>query len=569
MTRLMLLLGCVLLLALPVHAPATAGTVELDRMARLKLEEFARRMSAREVREAAGVLHELVATPEMDRLADTWPFILYNLACCHSLLGERDQALSFLQQAAAAGFSDPAQVERDPDLAGLHDDPGFAHIVQGLRAEQTRWNSPALRTPYRETPGEDEKMAGLARVWSEIKFGSANLDAAPGLDWDSLYVAFIPKVRQAHSTLEYYRLLQQMCARLGDSHTDVDVPPELFLRMYSRPPVDTRFIEGRVIISAVLDDSLRKQGIRPGLEILKVDGLPVRDHAKSRVAPYVAASTPQGLAVATYEFYLLCGPYGQPVTLELADSLNRTLTRTLRRTVTRILSDRRDVEFRILRGNIGYVALNSFGGSRVSAAFDSLLPAIRRADALVLDVRRNTGGNSDVGFNILGCLADSAFAIFGWQERVYRPLSRARGLGRRWEGESRAEWPARASQPFRGPVAVITGPRTGSAAEDFCVAFDVMGRGEIVGAPTAGSTGQPLNVPLPGGGSLRVCTLHCTYPDGREYAGVGVEPAVLVHETVRDLRAGRDIVLETAVGRLKRRLQGSSRGHRTADGSAP
>ena len=52
-------------------------------------------------------------------------------------------------------------------------------------------------------------------------------------------------------------------------------------------------------------------------------------------------------------------------------------------------------------------------------------------------------------------------------------------------------------------------------------------------------------------------------------AGVGVEPAVLVHETVRDLRAGRDIVLETAVGRLKRRLQGSSRGHRTADGSAP
>ena len=100
---------------------------------------------------------------------------------------------------------------------------------------------------------------------------------------------------------------------------------------------------------------------------------------------------------------------------------------------------------------------------------------------------------------------------------------------------------------------MLTGAQTASAAEDFCVAFDVMRRGEMVGQPTAGSTGQPLFVPLPGGGTLRVCTMRATYPDGREFVGVGVRPDLVVDETVGDARTGRDTALEAALGRLKER----------------
>jgi phospholipase/carboxylesterase len=48
---------------------------------------------------------------------------LYNLACCQSLLKTPKDAISTLQKAAEAGWSDSSQTADDPDLAGLHDSP--------------------------------------------------------------------------------------------------------------------------------------------------------------------------------------------------------------------------------------------------------------------------------------------------------------------------------------------------------------------------------------------------------------------------------------------------------------
>jgi carboxyl-terminal processing protease len=554
MRALLVPLGLVLSLLSPppTHAQPLPGTFELEQLARPKLEEYARHAQAKEIREAVAVLHDLYTTPGMSRLESVWTGVLYNLACGHALLGERTQALSFLEDAVQAGFADLAQIQRDPDLAGLRDDPRFLRIVTQVQREQMRWSGRVLQTPYREELGEDERLAGLAEVWSDVKYNFVYFDHAPACDWDSLYLAYLPRVREARTTLDYYRLLQEMCAQLKDGHTGINVPGELFGRLYSRPPLDTRLIEGRVVVVAVLEDSLRKEGIRPGLEVLRVEGVPVREYAEHRVAPYQSASTPQSLAVACYEFYLLGGPRDQPVRVEFGDDRGGTFTRSLRRSYTRILSYPRDVEFRLLPGDIAWVGLNSFGQDQVVAVFDSLFPAIERARGLVLDLRRNTGGNSGLGFNILGYLTGEPFKVPGWSTLDYRPLQRAWGWGTRWQTVPFGEWRPRGSRWFRGPVVVLTSAQTGSAAEDFCAAFAAMNRGEIVGGPTAGSTGQPLICPLPGGGSLRVCTTRTRYPDGKEYVGAGVLPDVPVRETVRDVRAGRDAVLEAGLDRVRR-----------------
>jgi C-terminal processing protease CtpA/Prc len=98
---------------------------------------------------------------------------------------------------------------------------------------------------------------------------------------------------------------------------------------------------------------------------------------------------------------------------------------------------------------------------------------------------------------------------------------------------------------------MLTSARTYSAGEDFAVVFDAMKRGRIIGEPTGGSTGQPLMISLPGGGSARICTKRDTYPDGREYVGVGVIPHVKVTPRLSDFRAGRDTVLDAAVRLLR------------------
>ena len=105
---------------------------------------------------------------------------------------------------------------------------------------------------------------------------------------------------------------------------------------------------------------------------------------------------------------------------------------------------------------------------------------------------------------------------------------------------------------YAGPVLVLTSARTYSAAEDFVVAFDAMQRGRIVGEATGGSTGQPLLFDLPGGGKARICTKRDSYPDGREFVGVGVQPQVAVHPRAADLQAGRDTVLHAALGLVNR-----------------
>jgi C-terminal processing protease CtpA/Prc len=100
---------------------------------------------------------------------------------------------------------------------------------------------------------------------------------------------------------------------------------------------------------------------------------------------------------------------------------------------------------------------------------------------------------------------------------------------------------------FSGPVIVLIGAETGSAAEDFAVAFDAIRRGTLLGEPTGGSTGQPLVFQLPGGGSARICTKDDTYPDGRAIEGVGVLPQVKVSPTVSDIRQGKDAALDRAL----------------------
>jgi C-terminal processing protease CtpA/Prc len=104
---------------------------------------------------------------------------------------------------------------------------------------------------------------------------------------------------------------------------------------------------------------------------------------------------------------------------------------------------------------------------------------------------------------------------------------------------------------YMGPVVVLQGPRSFSAAEDFLIAFGFMSRGKLIGEASGGSTGQPLSFSLPGGGSARVCAKRDSYPDGKEFVIVGVIPDITVKPTIKDIQTGRDPVLKEAVKYLK------------------
>lgn len=113
----------------------------------------------------------------------------------------------------------------------------------------------------------------------------------------------------------------------------------------------------------------------------------------------------------------------------------------------------------------------------------------------------------------------------------------------------------KSSEPFLGPVVVLMGPETNSAAEDFVVPLHAAGRATIVGQKSRGSTGLPLKFRFLDGKIFgRVCTKRDQYPDGREFVGVGIIPDVEVHPTRADIAAARDVVLEKGLEILRKKI---------------
>lgn len=60
---------------------------------------------------------------------------LYNIACCDALMGNTQEALSFLEQAIGAGFRDVDHMKNDEDLLSLRDLPEFKTLLEKASAQ--------------------------------------------------------------------------------------------------------------------------------------------------------------------------------------------------------------------------------------------------------------------------------------------------------------------------------------------------------------------------------------------------------------------------------------------------
>jgi C-terminal processing protease CtpA/Prc len=551
----------ILAAALPLVAQPQLSESEARSLYERRNAEVHQLWPKKEWTKAAAILEEMSANPALMKISEVELDVRYNLACAYSLLNEKEKALTILRGLTASRPMNPEQIESDSDFQNIRNEPAYKELVASVRKVWTVrdrfWNSPAMATPYQENISEDEKIAGLTRFWAEAKFNFAWFDKVPDLDWDAKYIEYLPKVRASRSTLEYYRLLMQFAALLKDAHTGVWGPNEVQRQMSAWPPIMLSLVEGRVLVAQVIDDALSAAGVRRGVELTAVDGLPVREYADRFVKPYQGASSPQDLELRSLQNSLLGGAPGTTLRLQFRSESGEAIDVSTARLTNAELSkrntgpQRKRFEFEMRDGNIAYVALNSFGNQGIVSDFEKAWPEIKKAGALIVDVRRNGGGSSGYGTSILSYLTAQGGPGEAVKTRLYRPAYRAWGTIEEWTPERNWDVGSRGEDIFRGPVVLLIGPATFSAAEDFAVSFDMVKAGTIMGEPSGGSTGQPLMFKLPGGGGARVCTLQTRYADGRDFVGTGVQPHIRVVPTVADFRAGKDTVLEAALAHLR------------------
>jgi len=149
---------------------------------------------------------------------------------------------------------------------------------------------------------------------------------------------------------------------------------------------------------------------------------------------------------------------------------------------------------------------------------------------LVLDLRRNRGGLSWVARKVAGqFLPPGAMTA--------RMIT---------HGRERPEKTAREKRRFEGPLVVLIGPASASAAEVTAAALRYHHRAVLIGGETAGAVLLSQAFPLPDGGQVMVAIADVLTPDGRRLEGVGVGPDLPVAQTLDAVRAGRDLPLEAA-----------------------
>lgn len=479
------------------------------------------------------------------------PNVWADLAVIATRRGDTLAALSALEKVyLTGGTSAYLRVLRsDTTLRRWTNHPRFERVVSQFRQQGRQWADSAFITPYRDTLSLAERVAGLSLVWAEVRYAFPDFGYRPKLNWDSLYLAYVPRVQGTPSTFEYYRALQRFIAELGDSHTNVYLPPAIY-RGWARPPIRTALVEERVLITEIRSRSLAGAGLHVGDEIIDIDGVPVRQYADSLVAPYETAATPQDKQIRVYTYSLLIGPSSTPVRLGIRRADGSKANTVIQRSgYTDLVPARRPVTDTILKGNIGYLRIATFALDSVGVWIEQAMPRLMGTNSLIIDIRENDGGNTTLG--LLNRLARDTTPTAAQRVRNYSAIDRARGIEPQ-SYELGHELIRPEGAHYDGSVALLVGPRTFSAGEDFAAAFAQMHRGTIIGEPTGGNTGQPMFFPLPGGGSGRVRTKHDYYADGSEFLFVGVQPQLVVRPTIAGVRAGRDEVLEAAITLVRR-----------------
>jgi hypothetical protein len=203
-------------------------------------------------------------------------------------------------------------------------------------------------------------------------------------------------------------------------------------------------------------------------------------------------------------------------------------------------------------GDIAYIAIGAWNTSQVRiAAVDSVLELLRDHAGIILDVRMNGGGNDALALQVAGRFTTASRIIEYIQFRDGPGHDDFTALQPRTLAP-RGPW------QYQRPVIVLAGRGVFSSNETFISAMREIPTATIMGDTTGGSSGNPQEFPLFGDWAYTVPRWIAYTADRTVIEWNGIAPDIVVPVTAADFAAGRDPVIEAALGRL-RVMTGSGR----------
>ena len=375
------------------------------------------------------------------------------------------------------------------------------------------------------------------RMWSQLRDDYAYFGKKE-TDWGRVREVYRPKAVGISDKREFVTLLERVLDELYDPHTHLKTNTSSSTRLIPTGlDVWAEWEGGRAVVTQLRSGfSAEQAGLRVGMEITSINGVPVAKAINDRLGVALRSVNDKARSWALRALLAGTRDARRTVGAKGVNGVEATYRLDLPgHTTVDNFQIGRKVEWRLLRGGIGYVKINDLGSGETVAEFDAALERLKGTRGLVIDLRATqSGGNTSVAEPVMGRL-------------IERRMPYQKGAPRRGPGWTR-EVPPRGPWTYKAPVVALVGRWTASMGEGVAIGLDGMGRATVVGTLMAGLNGAVFDLELPNTGvRLNYAAEKLFHLDGTPREDFA--PPVLVNLTGRE--AG-DPILEAGIRTLKR-----------------
>jgi carboxyl-terminal processing protease len=389
-------------------------------------------------------------------------------------------------------------------------------------------------------------------VWSTIR--DRHFDPQfGGLDWNGVRDELRPRVARAVTTPGARAVVEEMILRLGLSHFNI-IPSDIYAAMEkhdARSPYDgsvgiaARVIDGQALVVSVIEGSpAAAAGVRPGWEILRVGEDDARENLRLIAREYDGSTWKDALLAGAVQSRLE-GRIGETITIKFRDGAEREIERWLTMEEARGRKVRFGhlppfhvwIDTKTVDGEIGYIAFNMFlDPAHLMPAFNDAMRRFLAADGVILDLRGNPGGLTEMAMGMAGWLVkekDSRLGTVYARDDQLKLIANPR------------------PSTYDGPVAILVDGVTSSTAEFLAGGLKDLGRARIIGERTAGGALTSVIEKLPNGDGFQYALGSFVSARGESLEGHGVVPHLEVGPCRKTLLRGRDPALEAAIAWIR------------------
>ena len=263
--------------------------------------------------------------------------------------------------------------------------------------------------------------------------------------------------------------------------------------------------------------------IRPGDVLKAVDGKPV-DVAQNREFYFMGTRIPPEMSLTFVRGAKEYTVKIQPVSYGVSSARLYDVWENQNKQLVNRLGNQR----------IGYVHMRDMGGSSLEKfELDMVSDSVAAKDALILDLRYNTGGNV--------------------HDKVLQFLSREPYL--KWKYRNGKLSPQPNFAPAAKPIVLLMNEQTLSDGEMTAAGFKELGLGTIIGTETYRWIIFTTAARLVDGSAVRLPSWGCYTLDGKDLEKTGVAPDIQVVNTFKDRMEGDDPQIERAVREILQKFK--------------